>query len=103
MPRYLNSPQPPFFTCQNCGADVPAKALACPDCGADARTGLHGDEDEGAALGLEEEFSYEEFMQREFPRTGWRPAGLHWGWWLVGILLIVLLASVAWVPMLSRR
>jgi RNA polymerase subunit RPABC4/transcription elongation factor Spt4 len=28
-----------FFTCPNCGADVPVKALACPQCGSDDETG----------------------------------------------------------------
>jgi uncharacterized membrane protein YvbJ len=28
-----------FFTCPNCGADVPLKALACPECGSDKDTG----------------------------------------------------------------
>jgi len=28
-----------YFTCPNCGADVPVKALACPECGSDDETG----------------------------------------------------------------
>ncbi|MBD2060003.1 zinc ribbon domain-containing protein [Oculatella sp. FACHB-28] len=28
-----------YFTCPNCGADVPLKARACPECGSDKETG----------------------------------------------------------------
>lgn len=91
MAKYLNSPKPKFYPCGVCGADVPAKALACPDCGADERTGLHGDEEVGAAIGLDD-FSYDEFMKREFPSSIPRPAGLHWVWWVTGILLLLFLA-----------
>ncbi len=28
-----------FFICPNCGAEVPLKALACPECGSDENTG----------------------------------------------------------------
>jgi len=28
-----------YFTCPNCGADVPIKAKACPECGSDEDTG----------------------------------------------------------------
>ena len=28
-----------YFTCPNCGADVPVKARACPECGSDDETG----------------------------------------------------------------
>jgi hypothetical protein len=30
---------PQYFTCPNCGAEVPLKALACPTCGSDKETG----------------------------------------------------------------
>ena len=33
------SRRPPPPTCAQCGADIPARALACPECGADERTG----------------------------------------------------------------
>lgn len=31
--------QPPPDECANCGAAIPRNALACPECGADERTG----------------------------------------------------------------
>lgn len=32
-------PLPPPDECANCGADIPHRAHACPECGADERTG----------------------------------------------------------------
>jgi hypothetical protein len=92
MARYHNSPVPKFFSCNVCGDDVPTKALACPSCGADERTGLRGENESEDALGLEDEFSYDEFMKREFPSTIGRPAGLHWVWWVTGIILLAIFA-----------
>ena len=71
--------------------------MACPDCGADDRTGLRGDEDVTASLGLpddETEFSYDDFLQREFG-TGVKPVGLHWKWWVTGVVLLVVIA-IGW-------
>ncbi|MEI6862071.1 MAG: zinc-ribbon domain-containing protein, partial [Verrucomicrobiota bacterium] len=31
--------QSPPDVCANCGADIPRSAYACPECGADERTG----------------------------------------------------------------
>lgn len=32
-----------YFVCPNCGAEVPQKALACPECGSDDQTGWSED------------------------------------------------------------
>jgi hypothetical protein len=32
-----------YFICSNCGATVPSRALACPECGSDDRTGWSED------------------------------------------------------------
>ena len=56
--------------CPVCGEDVPRGALACPECGADERSGWR--EDAGATDGLDlpdEEFDYGEFVQREFGQS----------------------------------
>lgn len=58
------------FECGICGATVKANALACPECGADERTGLRRDAGESAYDGLElpedDTFDYNEFAEREF-------------------------------------
>lgn len=95
MAHYLNSRTSNFFPCGVCGAEVPDKALACPDCGADERTGLYGNEDPFAELALpatDEDFSYEEFMRREFGKSP-RPHGLPWIWWVTGLLLLGAIAA----------
>ena len=77
--------------CPHCGAEVPAKARACPECGSDETTGWS----EAAAadhLGLpDEDFDYNEFVKNEFsaPAPSARPAGLSWFWWIVGVILLV--------------
>ena len=32
-----------YFICPNCEAEVPSKALACPECGSDEKTGWSED------------------------------------------------------------
>ena len=77
-------------SCAHCGTDIPARAAACPECGADEENGW-GDPCSGD-LGLPaEDFDYDEFVEREFgsnKKTKIIPQGLHWFWWLVGVALI---------------
>ena len=72
--------------CPNCGAEVPANAKACPECGSDERTGW-SDEARTGGLDLpDEEFNYGDFISREFGAgKRVRPPGVHWFWWLVAI------------------
>ena len=54
---------PPDY-CPNCGAAVPARAPACPECGADEDTGWN-DDAYAQDLGLpDEDFDYDEFVER---------------------------------------
>ncbi len=77
-------------TCAHCGTDIPPSASACPECGADEESGLGGNY--SGDLGLpDEDFDYDEFVEREFessksPKVV--PQDLHWFWWLIGIGLI---------------
>ena len=74
--------------CPHCGAEVPAKALACPECGSDEQTGWS---DVAATEGLdlpEENFDYQDFVEREFGGKSPVPRGIHWGWWLTPVLLL---------------
>lgn len=80
--------------CPNCGADVPRNARACPECGADEETGWS---DEAHASGLDlpdENFNYDEYVKREFGPKKHLPHGLHWLWWVVGLLLLAALISL---------
>jgi hypothetical protein len=77
--------------CANCGAAIPRGAKACPECGADERTGWR---DNDAYDGLDIEgagFSVNETPD-ETPRRSARDVnGIAWYWWCVGVGLIVML------------
>jgi hypothetical protein len=78
-------------TCPNCGADVPARARACPECGACDETGWSEDA-ATSGLGLpDENFRYEEFVQREFGPKSALPRGMSWFWWSVSVGVLIAL------------
>ena len=66
---------------------MPRNAKACPECGSDERTGW-SEEARTGELGLpDEEFNYEDFVEREFASgKRARPPGIHWFWWVVAIV-----------------
>ena len=82
---------PPEY-CENCGEAIPKNAAACPACGADEHTGWA----DSAYQDPDEDFDYDEFVEREFggETREVKPRGLHWFWWLVGVLL---LAALIWM------
>ncbi len=83
--------------CPNCGAEVPPRAKACPACGADEHTGW-SEEARGGGLDLpDEEFDYDEFVQREFgTQKSPVPRGVHRFWWLVALAVLAAFA-VFWL------
>ena len=90
---------PPEY-CPNCGAEVPPKAKACPECGSDETTGW-SERAVGHRLNLpDDEFDYDEFVKDEFgeQKSEVRPRGISWFWWLVAIIAI---ATFVWL-MVSR-
>jgi hypothetical protein len=84
----------PPEVCPNCGAEVPRHARACPECGADEKTGWS----EAARYdGLDlpdENFDHQDFVDREFGGKQPVPRGMHWLWWLVGVIV---LAGFIWL------
>ena len=75
--------------CPNCGADVPRNAKACPECGSDEQTGWSDAADTGALdLPDEEKFDYDDFVKREFDSKNPVPRGMHWFWWVIGLLIV---------------
>ena len=82
--------------CPVCGEDVPPRALACPECGADHNSGWREDTAayDGVDLG-EEEFNYDEFVREEFGGAA-RPRGISALWWITAIVLIAALAAL-WI------
>lgn len=75
--------------CPNCGASVPRSAKACPQCGADEETGWAEDAQAGGLDLPDEEFNYDDFVEREFGGKKPVPRGIHWFWWLVALLLVI--------------
>ena len=74
-------------TCPNCGADVPRRAKACPECGSDERTGW-SDVAHTQSLDLpDDEFNYDEFVEREFGKPKRSPMRLLWT--VVAIVLVL--------------
>jgi predicted nucleic acid-binding Zn ribbon protein len=82
------------FICPVCGATVPAKAKACPECGADEKTGW-SDQTVYDGTGIEDpdEFDYDEFVRREFG-AGQRRSRRAWLWWITAA---VILALILWL------
>ncbi|HMG05573.1 MAG TPA: zinc ribbon domain-containing protein [Chthoniobacterales bacterium] len=79
--------------CPVCGEDVPARALACPECGADHNSGWREDAETYAGLDLpDEDFDYDKFVREEFGSSP-KPAGIKTIWWITAILVLV--ASIA--------
>ncbi len=75
--------------CPHCGAEVPSGARACPECGSDEKTGW-SETARHDELGLpDENFNYEEFVQREFGGGSPKPRKLAWFWWVVGLILLL--------------
>jgi transposase len=87
-PRKSPTPE----TCPLCGADVPARAKACPECGADHATGW-SDQARYDSLDLpDQEFDYDEFVQREFAGRAMKRRTPAWILWTgFGLLLIAVL------------
>jgi len=78
--------------CPNCGAQVPPKAKACPECGSDEQTGW-SEAAQSSGLDLPDDtFNYDEFVEKEFGGKKSSPAGLPWFWWVVAVLLLAAIA-----------
>jgi hypothetical protein len=88
-PMRRSHPKPPEV-CPVCGEDVPARALACPECGADHNSGWREDIHDGIDL-PDEEFDYDEFVRNEFGASP-VPKGIRPIWWVAGIVLLLALA-----------
>ena len=56
--------------CLNCGAKVPIRARACPECGACEETGWSESSQYESSYFAEGEFDYSDFIEREFNRGG---------------------------------
>lgn len=90
LPAQPQSDGPPE-ECANCGTAIPRSAKACPDCGADERTGWR------ETTVYDQVDLPDEAIGGSGPGSRRRGAahgvnGVAWYWWCVGIGLVVLLA-----------
>ena len=85
-------------SCPNCGADVPPRSRACPECGACEETGW-SERAQGQRLDLpDEEFDYDEFVGREFGGRPLQRRGPQGLWWVVACLVLL-----AFLALMLRR
>lgn len=80
--------QPPPEACAQCGSPVPSRARACPECGADERTGWR---ESSVYDGLDLPETGEDDGSGE-KNSGRTRTGLAWYWWLTAAALLLLLA-----------
>jgi predicted nucleic acid-binding Zn ribbon protein len=85
--------RPPPEECANCGAAIPRHARACPECGADERTGWR-ETSLYDGLDLPDEAWHDtpgEPADRAAQPPRARLNGIAWYWWLAGVLLLAVL------------
>jgi hypothetical protein len=88
------------FICPVCGTEVPGNAAACPECGADEKTGWSRNTIyDGTDIEDPDEFDYDDWKRREV--DGRRPSRTkrQWFWWVIGLLI---LGALLWL-FVARR
>ena len=75
--------------CPVCGEQLQRGLLACPECGADHKSGWreNGDAYDGVDL-PDEDFNYDDFVKQEFG-SQLKPSGSKTVWWITAVLLIL--------------
>lgn len=85
--RRHRRPTAPAFDCECCGARLPGGSTFCRHCGASEESGWGERGEVHEDLGtLDEDFDYEEFVEREFGST----AGPNVSWRGIVVILILL-------------
>lgn len=97
----------PTYMCPTCGSEV-VVGEACPGCvpaklkrkkkrGPVARRKPRSWKQDSIYDGLaipDDEFDYEEFIEREFGNKPHRLVGIKWYWWVTGVGLLVLIIAL---------
>jgi len=85
-------------TCPNCGAEVPPNAKACPECGSCEETGWsEAAETSGLDLPDDQDFNYNQYVEREFGSRKPVPHGISGFWWLIALLILILILAMIFV------
>jgi rubredoxin len=86
---------PDDFICPACGAEVPGNAPACPECGADEKTGWSPNTIyDGTDIEDPDEFDHDDWKRREVDGRGPRRTKGQWFWWAIGLLV---LGALVWL------
>ena len=94
MGRKKPTPRQAPEVCPVCGEDVPSRAVACPECGADHLSGWREDGESYDGVSLpDESFHYDEFVAQEFGSSP-KPAVIKTVWWVTAILVLVVLVAI---------
>ena len=88
MPKPLPTPT----ECANCGASIPRAAKACPDCGADERTGWRA-QSVYDHIGLTDDVWTVEGSPENSPSRSEQVNGVAWYWWCVAAALLALIVG----------
>lgn len=89
----MRSKLKPPKVCPVCGEDVPPIALACPECGADHRSGWQEDTEAYDGVDLpDNDLNYEEFVRQEFGSS--QTPAIKRVWWIMAILLIAAFIAI---------
>ncbi len=87
-------PEPPD-ECANCGTPLRRDAKACPECGADERSGWRA-ESIYDGLDLPEDAFEDDKSRPRATKPVRRINGLAWYWWGVGLVVAVLFVRGVW-------
>ncbi|MDF1659153.1 MAG: hypothetical protein P1U58_16165 [Verrucomicrobiales bacterium] len=79
------------FHCPACGADVSPNAAGCRKCGARKVEGQWADAEHYDGLNLpgEDDFDYDDFVEREFGSGSGKKSGKELFWWIVAIIVLI--------------
>jgi hypothetical protein len=85
------------YTCPGCSRDVPISRTGCPHCRpakpARKKSEKRSWQQDRTYDGLDlpdEDFDYDDFVEREFGRKPHRKIGVRWYWWCLGLGLVLL-------------
>ena len=79
--------------CAQCGAAIPRRASACPECGADERTGWRESSIYDGLDLPEAAFTDDDVAPTRRSLRG--VGGLAWYWWVIGVMLLFTLGFAA--------
>lgn len=82
------------FQCPACGADVSPNAAGCRECGARKVDGQWAEPElyDGLDLPGEDDFEYDDFVEREFGSGHRRKSSKELFWWIVAIITLIAFA-----------